>query len=116
MERDDRVTHVGHGPGMTVSSFGRGRVTVPKGQRRGMAKPATHYQPALAHFSETWSQTVDRLLTPMPGPVAQGSQLPARTPQGSCLITGSFAVASSLAPVCSTIPGATGGRRGGAEA
>jgi hypothetical protein len=39
MERDERVTHVGQGPGMTVSSFGRARFTVPKEQRRATAKP-----------------------------------------------------------------------------
>jgi hypothetical protein len=38
MERDDRVTR-GQGPEMTVSSLRRGRFTVPKGQRREMAKP-----------------------------------------------------------------------------
>src|SRR6267143_4273262 len=39
MERDERVTQFGQGPEMTVSSFGRGRFTVPKGQRHRMAKP-----------------------------------------------------------------------------
>lgn len=43
MERDDRVTKFGQGPEMTVSSFGRARFTVPKGQRHETAKPV-HYR------------------------------------------------------------------------
>src|SRR5437016_12399357 len=39
MERDDDVTHVGQGPEMTLSTFGRGGVTVPTGQRHAMDKP-----------------------------------------------------------------------------
>src|SRR6266851_1878995 len=65
MERDDRVTHVGHGPGMTVSSFGRARFTVPKGQRRGMAKPAIRYGPALASLTRRLAdeRTIRRVRT-----------------------------------------------------
>src|SRR5207302_8199175 len=39
MERDDDVTQVGQGPEMTLSTFGRGGVTVPTGQRHAMDKP-----------------------------------------------------------------------------
>ena len=51
MERDERVTQFGQGPGMTASRFGRGTFTVPKGQRHGMAKPAIRYRPALASLT-----------------------------------------------------------------
>ena len=42
MESDDCVIQ-GQGPVMTISSFGRARFTVPKGQRHEIAKPSANF-------------------------------------------------------------------------